>query len=150
MAKPGAVTSRHNTDHAIQDRQGPCPNYTLPLNPCDRNCCRHAPSPLMCSVTQIPWCSTAPSTHELWGCGMPYLLVSPWPHPLMLSSIGCARCATVLARPTTHPLWHPPCWGNFPVWVDGWVRGEVGVPRGRVARPPLARFPLPPPYPLTN
>ena len=92
--------------------------------------------------TVVQYC-TAPSTRKLWGCGTPYLLVSPWPHPLMLSSIGWARCATIPARPTTHPPWHPPCWGNFPGWVDGWVRG---VPRGRGARPPLTWSPPPNSY----
>ena len=128
----------------IYDPQCPCPDYTLPPNTFDENCCQCAPSPLS-GVSHILWCNTAP-THNLWGYGMPNLLASPWPPSI--SSTGCARCATISTRPTDH-LTHTligklPCLCGWPDEGCGGVGvgvGGVGCNGGDPPGPPLARSP---------
>ena len=73
--------------------------------------------------------------------------VSPWPHPLMLSSIGWARCATVPDRPPTlTPTLTPTQPGKFPC-LGRWLgEGGGGGGGGGGGRPPLARSPPPNSY----
>ena len=114
----------------------PCPNYTVPLNPCDRNCCQRTPSP------HIPWCCRAPSTRELWGCGMLNLLVLPWAHPLILSSMGGPVVSpNPLDEPPTHPDTHPAGKISLSGWMAVWV-GEGGYGGGGGGSPtPRSIFP---------
>ena len=121
MAKPGAATSRDSSDHVIQDLQCPCPNYTLPLNPCDRNCCQCAPSPL-CAIP-----------HRYSGAAQLLLPVScedverltcwrrPGPtHWCLQASGGPGVSPYPLDQPATHPDTHPAGEISLSGWMAGW------------------------------